>query len=86
MVCIVSYIMPTRSQRPIVNKLLSLEPLALGSHRDLRFASIDEALLAVGSEFSYEQLAAALESQTKVEVTGSTLYRWRRQLEKLDQT
>ena len=78
--------MPTRSQRPIVNKLLSLEPLALGSHRDLRFASIDEALLAVGPEFSYEQLAAALESQTKVEVTGSTLYRWRRQLETLDQT
>ena len=78
--CIVPYTMPTRSQRPIVNKLLSLEPLELGPHRDLRFASIDEALLAVGSDFSFEQLAAALAMQTQVEVTGSTLYRWRREI------
>lgn len=78
--------MPTRSQRPIVNKLLSLEPLEIGSYRDQRFATIDEALAKVGGEFTFEQLAAALDAQTHVLVTASTLYRWRRQLEALDQT
>ncbi len=78
--CIIPYIMPARSQRPLVNKLLSLEPLEVGSYRDLRFSAIDEALLAMGGDFSPEQLAAALDAQTHVEVTVSTLYRWRREL------
>ncbi len=72
--------MPTRSQRPLVNKLLGLEPLTVGSHRDSRLSNIDEALLAMGGDFSPEQLAAALDNQTHVEVTVSTLYRWRREL------
>ncbi len=78
--------MPTRSQRPLVNKLLALEPLSIGSYRDQRFSTIDEALLEAGDEFTLEQLAAALDAQTSVLVTASTLYRWRRQLEALDQT
>ncbi len=78
--CIVPYIMPTRSQRPLVNKLLGLEPLTIGSYRDQRFSTIDEALMQAGGEFSLEQLAAQLAAQTHVEVTASTLYRWRREL------
>ena len=69
-----------------MNKLLALEPLSIGSYRDKRFATIDEALLEAGGEFSLEQLAAALDNQTNVLVTASTLHRWRRQLEALDQT
>ena len=80
MMCIVPYIMPTRSQRPIVNKLLSLEPLTVGPYQDRRFTDIDQALRVVGTEFTIEQLAAALDSQTHVEVTVSTLYRWRREI------
>jgi hypothetical protein len=78
--CDTIHIMPTRSQRPLVNKLLGLEPLTVGSHKDLRLSNIDEALLAMGGDFSPEQLAAALDAQTHVEVTVSTLYRWRREL------
>lgn len=72
--------MPTRSQRPLVNKLLGLTPLAIGSFRDQRLTTIDDALLAMGSDFSVEQLSAALEDQADVEVTVTTLYRWRREL------
>ncbi len=77
---IIAYIMPARSQRPLVNKLLGIEPLAVGSYRDLRFTDFDSALLAMGTDFSPEQLAAALDDQTKIEVTVSTLYRWRREI------
>ncbi len=70
----------------MVNKLLALEPLEIGSYRDQRFSTIDEALLEAGDDFSLEQLAAALDAQTGILVTGSTLYRWRRQLEASDQT
>ncbi len=78
--------MPTRSQRPLVNKLLAVEPLSIGGYIDRRFSSIDDALMEAGDEFSLEQLAAALDAQTGIPVTGSTLYRWRRELEALDQT
>ena len=78
--------MPTRSQRPLVNKLLALDPLSIGSYCDKRFSTIDEALMEAGDEFSLEQLAAALDAQIGIPVTGSTLYRWRRELEALDQT
>jgi IS30 family transposase len=57
-----------------------LEPLTVGSHKDHRLTNIDEALMAMGGDFSPEQLAAALDAQTEVEVTVSTLYRWRREL------
>ena len=63
-----------------MNKLLALEPLEIGSYRDKRFSTIDEALMEAGDEFSLEQLAAALDAQTGVLVTGSTLHRWRKQI------
>ncbi len=81
MMCIVSYIMPARSQRPLVNRLLALEPLEIGSHRDSRLGTIDEAVMMMGGgDFSPEQLAAALDAQTDLEVSVATLYRWRREL------
>jgi hypothetical protein len=72
--------MPTRSQRPIVDKLLSLEPLEVGSHRDLRFTGIDQALLQMGTDFTAEELAVALSNQTDVKVSTTLLYRWRREI------
>ena len=69
--------MPTHSQRPLVNKLLGLEPLDIAK---TRFFAIDDALIAMGTDFTPERLAAALYDQAQVEVTVSTLYRWRREL------
>ncbi len=69
-----------------MNKLLALDPLSIGSYCDNRFSTIDEALMEAGDEFSLEQLAAALDAQIGIPVTGSTLYRWRRELEALDQS
>ena len=63
-----------------MNKLLALEPLEIGSYRDQRFSTIDEALMEVGSEFTFEQLAAALDAQKHVLVTVSTLNRWKREI------
>ncbi len=68
--------MPTRSQRPLLNKLLGLEPLEVGQ---VRFTTIDDALMVMGTGFSPERLAAALDDQAHVEVTVATLYRWKRE-------
>ncbi len=76
--CIVTQ-MPTRSQRPLLDRFLGLEPLRLG---ESRYTVLDEALLAMGDDFSPEQLAAALDAQADIEVTVSTLYRWRREIGK----
>ncbi len=68
--------MPTRSQRPLLNKLLGLEPLWVGQ---VQFTTIDDALMVMGTDFTPERLAAALDDQADVEVTVTTLYRWKRE-------
>ena len=75
--CIITQ-MPTRSQRPLVDKILGMEPLEIGQ---ARFTELDAALLAMGTDFSPERLAAALDTLS-IEVTVSTLHRWRREIGK----
>ena len=69
--------MPSRSQRPILNKLLGLQPLEVGR---AKYVTIDDAVAAMGTDFSAEQLSAALDAQQEIEVTVTTLYRWRREI------
>lgn len=67
--------MPAQSQRPLVNKLLALEPLSFAGSE---FTSIDDALQATNSRHSVGALAEALAGQG-IDVTQWTLWRWKRE-------
>ncbi len=73
--------MPTRSQRPLVNKLLGLDCLVIGP---THYTNIDDALLAMTHDFSPERLSTELADQAEIEVTVSTLYRWRTEIEPVE--
>lgn len=66
--------MPTRSQRPLVAKLMALEPVKVAG---LVYSDIDRALAGIGSTHTPEELADALRDHGVV-VSTETLYRWRR--------
>lgn len=67
--------MPAQSQRPLVNKLLALEPLSFAGRE---FTSIDDALQATNGRHSVGALVEALAGHG-IEVTQWTLWRWKRE-------
>lgn len=66
--------MANKSQRPLVNKLLAFDPITVDH---FEYASLDDALEAMGTDISPERLAAALYDHAEVAVTVTTLYRWK---------
>ena len=68
--------MPAQSQRPLVNRLLALDPLRIAG---TEYTSIDAALQQCGEAFSVEELAAALAGHD-VPVSTWQLWRWKREL------
>jgi hypothetical protein len=65
-----------QSQRPLVNRILSLEPLL---YRQAEFTSIDDALMATNGGSSIAELVEAL-SGHGIEVSQYTLWRWKREI------
>ena len=65
--------MPVPSQRPLVAKLLALEPMTIG---DTRYDRLEHILEDMGRTVSPEDLVTALK-EYGVAVSVSTLYRWR---------
>ena len=69
--------MPAQSQRPLVNKLLTLEPLTVGEQQ---FTSIDHALRESDRPtITIDALAEAL-GEAGIEVSVFTLRRWRKEV------
>ena len=68
--------MPTRSQRPIVDRLLSVDPLKI--HGQV-YTSVDDLLgmMTTRRVFTAEELVAALADHGVV-VSVKTVYRWKR--------
>ncbi len=66
--------MPTRSQRPIVDRLLSVDPLKL---HGLAYGSVDSVLAALDEEVGPMELIEALKDHG-IAVSVETVYRWKR--------
>ena len=67
-------IMPSQSQRPIVAKLLTLDPLHMAGRA---YISLDDALADMSGDFTPEELADALKDKG-ISISIDTLYRWKR--------
>lgn len=67
--------MPAQSQRPLVNKILALEPLTING---TKFTSVDDALHT--DSLSIDDLAAAL-GEHDIDVPTRTLFRWRKEIQ-----
>jgi hypothetical protein len=68
--------MVNQSQRPILNRLLALEPLNVGGRE---FSSIDDALLAIGNRMSFDDVALALDDHG-VTISSRQLRRWKEEV------
>lgn len=68
--------MVNQSQRPILNRLLALDPLRVGPRQ---FQSIDDALLAIGRHMSFDDLALAL-GDHGVMISTRQLRRWKEEV------
>ena len=66
--------MPTRSQRPIVDRLLSVDPLRM---RGIAYGSLDVLLDTLDEEVGPVELLEALKDHGVV-VSVETVYRWKR--------
>lgn len=69
--------MANRSQRPIVAKVLGMEPMTIG---DVRYHDLDHVLEDMGRTINAEEIVEAMKSHG-IAVSVTTLYRWRQDVE-----